>query len=48
MVVQAALALLDGKQKRDVPVGVLTPSVAFWQTDLIDRLQQVGIQFEQI
>ncbi|KAI9283822.1 saccharopine dehydrogenase [Umbelopsis sp. AD052] len=48
MVVQAALALLEGKQKRDVPVGVLTPSVAFWQTDLIDRLQKVGIEFEQI
>jgi hypothetical protein len=48
MVVQAALALLEGRQKRDVPVGVLTPSVAFWQTDLVDRLQQVGIQFEQI
>ncbi|KAG2177227.1 hypothetical protein INT43_007884 [Umbelopsis isabellina] len=48
IVVQSAIAMLDGKKERIVPVGVLTPSVAFWQTPLIDRLQDVGVKFEQV
>jgi short subunit dehydrogenase-like uncharacterized protein len=48
IVVQSALTLLEGKQKKIIPVGVLTPSVAYWQTSLIDRLQEVGIKFEKI
>lgn len=45
---QAALTLLEGKQKQIVPFGVLTPCVAFWQTNLVDRLHDVGIEFERL
>ncbi|KAG0169894.1 hypothetical protein DFQ28_002827 [Apophysomyces sp. BC1034] len=46
IVLQCALTLLL-TDKPKLPVGVLTPSVAFWNTDLIDRLQQVGITYTQ-
>ncbi|KAG1461999.1 hypothetical protein G6F56_005608 [Rhizopus delemar] len=44
LVLQSALVLLN--QHKHVPCGVLTPSTAFWQTDLIQRLGQVGINFD--
>ncbi|KAG1211554.1 hypothetical protein G6F68_021825 [Rhizopus microsporus] len=43
LVLQSALVLL---QHERVPCGVFTPSTAFWQTDLIQRLGQVGIHFD--
>ncbi|RCH88134.1 hypothetical protein CU097_006701 [Rhizopus azygosporus] len=42
--IQCALVML--LQKERVPPGVLTPSTAFWQTDLIQRLGYVGITFD--
>lgn len=47
IVLQSALALLQEKSNGKVPFGVMTPSVAFWNTDLLDRLQSVGITFEE-
>ncbi|KAI8150114.1 saccharopine dehydrogenase [Fennellomyces sp. T-0311] len=47
MVLQCAFTLLNGKSSDQVPLGVLTPSVAFWNTDLLKRLETVGITFEQ-
>lgn len=47
IVLQCALTLLRKKPEQVVPLGVLTPSVAFWNTDLIEKLQLVGITFEQ-
>ncbi|KAI9012157.1 saccharopine dehydrogenase [Phycomyces nitens] len=44
---QCAFTLLRGKEAGQVPFGVLTPSTAFWNTDLIDRLCSVGITFDQ-
>ncbi|CAO3689068.1 hypothetical protein CU097_014286 [Rhizopus azygosporus] len=44
IVIQCALVML--LQKERVPPGVLTPSTAFWQTDLIQRLGYVGITFD--
>ncbi|KAI8333901.1 saccharopine dehydrogenase [Chlamydoabsidia padenii] len=46
IVVQCALTLL--KHTDAIPHGVLTPSVAFWKTDLIDRLVKVDITFNQV
>lgn len=46
IVVQCALAILNNKQEGYVPNGVLTPSTAFWETDLIDRLRYVGITYD--
>ena len=48
IVLQCALALLHGKKNGQVPVGVLTPSAAFWNTDLLKRLPSVGITFEEV
>ncbi|KAI7855145.1 saccharopine dehydrogenase [Circinella umbellata] len=48
IVLQCALALLHGKKKGQVPVGVLTPSAAFWNTDLLKRLPSVDITFEEV
>ncbi|CAO3581242.1 unnamed protein product [Absidia cylindrospora] len=45
---QCALNLLQNNKSGDVPLGVLTPSAAFWNTDLIDRLATVGITFEHV
>ncbi|KAI8069600.1 saccharopine dehydrogenase [Gongronella butleri] len=44
---QCALALLTHHADGRVPSGVLTPSVAFWNTNLVDRLQAIGISFEE-
>ncbi|OBZ90831.1 Saccharopine dehydrogenase-like oxidoreductase [Choanephora cucurbitarum] len=41
IVVQCAMALLNHPNK--VPHGVLTPSTAFWRTDIIEKLRFVGI-----
>ncbi|RCI05601.1 hypothetical protein CU098_013000 [Rhizopus stolonifer] len=41
IVVQCAMAILNHSES--VPHGVLTPSTAFWHTDLIERLRFVGI-----
>jgi hypothetical protein len=46
IVIQCALTLL--KHTDAIPLGVLTPSAAFWKTDLIDRLSKVDITFEQL
>lgn len=46
IVVQCALAILNNKHEGYVPSGVLTPSTAFWETDLIDRLRFVGITYD--
>lgn len=46
IVVQCALAILNNKKEGYVPSGVLTPSTAFWETDLIDRLRYVGITYD--
>ncbi|KAG0329430.1 hypothetical protein BG000_000083 [Podila horticola] len=46
MVVQACYTLLLEKDK--VPNGVLTPSLAFAQTDLIKRLEEQGIVFSTV
>ncbi|KAI8342665.1 saccharopine dehydrogenase [Chlamydoabsidia padenii] len=46
IVLQCALTLLAQHDK--VPHGVLTPSAAFWNTDLIDRLATVDITFNQL
>lgn len=43
LVVQAAFAILNNKDQGYVPNGVLTPSTAFWETDLLDKLRFVGI-----
>jgi hypothetical protein len=43
--VQSAYVLLDRKEKKLVPSGVLTPGAAFWRTNLLDRLQENGIEF---
>ncbi|KAL0090409.1 saccharopine dehydrogenase [Phycomyces blakesleeanus] len=48
MALQCAFTLLRGKPTGQVPLGVLTPSTAFWNTDIIDRLSSVGISFEQV
>lgn len=48
IVLQCALTLLRRKPDQIVPLGVLTPSVAFWNTDIVERLQHVGITFEQL
>ncbi|KAI9315593.1 saccharopine dehydrogenase [Dichotomocladium elegans] len=45
MVFQCALVLCENKNR--IPRGVMTPSVAFWNTDLLDRLQRVGITFTE-
>ncbi|ORX60648.1 saccharopine dehydrogenase [Hesseltinella vesiculosa] len=47
IIVQCALTLLSNNDNGRIPVGVLTPSAAFWNTNLIDRLQEVGITFEE-
>ncbi|KAI9255305.1 Saccharopine dehydrogenase [Sporodiniella umbellata] len=44
LVLQSALVLLDSRHP--IARGVLTPSTAFWQTDLIQRLGHVGISFD--
>ncbi|KAF8926990.1 sccpdhb protein [Dissophora ornata] len=46
MVVQACYTLLLQKDK--VPSGVLTPAVAFANTNLIERLQEQGIVFSTV
>ena len=46
IVLQCALAILNNKEQGYVPSGVLTPSTAFWETDLIDRLRHVGITYD--
>ena len=46
MVVQACYTLLLQKDK--VPNGVLTPAVAFANTNLIERLQEQGIVFSKV
>lgn len=46
IVVQCAYALIEEKGKGRVPNGVVTPSVAFWRTGLIKRLNDVGISFD--
>jgi short subunit dehydrogenase-like uncharacterized protein len=46
IVMQCALAILNNKEEGYVPSGVLTPSTAFWETDLIDRLRHVGITYD--
>ncbi|KAI8053294.1 hypothetical protein BDF22DRAFT_743216 [Syncephalis plumigaleata] len=43
--VQSAYVLLDRKEKKLVPSGVLTPGAAFWKTNLLDRLHENGIEF---
>ncbi|KAI9259518.1 saccharopine dehydrogenase [Phascolomyces articulosus] len=48
IVLQCALALLHGKRNGQVPVGVLTPSAAFWNTNLLERLPTVGITLEEV
>ncbi|KAI9495351.1 Saccharopine dehydrogenase-domain-containing protein [Zychaea mexicana] len=48
IVLQSALALLQGKANGQVPFGVLTPSAAFWNTDLLKRLPSVGISLEEV
>ncbi|KAI8987703.1 saccharopine dehydrogenase [Mycotypha africana] len=47
IVLQCALTILyNQKSENTIPNGVLTPATAFWQTDLIDRLRQVGITYD--
>ncbi|RUP43583.1 saccharopine dehydrogenase [Jimgerdemannia flammicorona] len=46
IIVQCAYALVDEKGEGRVPDGVVTSSVAFWRTGLVERLQAVGINFE--
>jgi hypothetical protein len=46
IVLQCAMAILNNKKEGYVPSGVLTPSTAFWETDLIDRLRYVGITYD--
>lgn len=46
IVIQCALTLLHHTDV--IPSGVLTPSAAYWKTDLIDRLSKVDITFEQL
>lgn len=46
IVLQCALAILNNKEKGYVPNGVLTPSTAFWETDLIEKLRFVGITYD--
>lgn len=46
IVVQCAMAILYNKNEGYVPNGVLTPSTAFWETDLIERLRYVGITYD--
>ncbi|RKP06906.1 Saccharopine dehydrogenase-domain-containing protein, partial [Thamnocephalis sphaerospora] len=43
--VQCAYVLLDRKQRKRVSNGVLTPAAAFWNTDLLDRLQANGLRY---
>jgi short subunit dehydrogenase-like uncharacterized protein len=43
--VQCAYVLLDRKQRLLIPNGVMTPGVAFWNTDLLDRLQKNGFNY---
>lgn len=45
IVLQCALTTLLEKEAGNIPSGVLTPSPAFWNTHLIDRLQSEGIEF---
>ncbi|CAO3636739.1 unnamed protein product [Cunninghamella echinulata] len=47
IVVQCALTILKDSEKNKIPYGVLTPSAAFWNTELIQRLNSVGVQFEE-
>ncbi|ORY08257.1 sccpdhb protein [Basidiobolus meristosporus CBS 931.73] len=44
-VVQSALVLLESKEKGIIPSGVLTPAAAFAKTNLIEKLNQRGVEF---
>ncbi|KAI8081336.1 saccharopine dehydrogenase [Halteromyces radiatus] len=44
---QCALTLLQNRTG-NIPYGVLTPSAAFWNTNLIERLATVDITFEEV
>ncbi|KAI9594098.1 Saccharopine dehydrogenase-domain-containing protein [Syncephalis fuscata] len=44
--IQSAYVLLDRKEKKRIPSGVLTPAAAFWKTDLADRLHEHGVTFD--
>ncbi|KAI7862435.1 Saccharopine dehydrogenase-domain-containing protein [Spinellus fusiger] len=47
ILVQCALTLLKEASQQCIPYGVMTPSAAFWNTQLVDRLCSVGITYEQ-
>ncbi len=48
IVTQSALTLIQQLKHKTLPFGVLTPSVAFANTQIIDRLQKNDIKFEII